>query len=76
MHILARFTIFIYVHLFKYCAGVVLSLSVPVVYDKYQGHIDEKLLVANRVIQTQYRKIDDSILKKLPLRSNKEKKVQ
>ncbi|PQM38078.1 reticulon-like protein B11 [Prunus yedoensis var. nudiflora] len=56
--------------------GVVLSLSVPVVYDKYQGHIDEKLLVANRVIQTQYRKIDDSILKKIPLRSNKEKKVQ
>ncbi|KAM1030999.1 hypothetical protein FF1_034795 [Malus domestica] len=56
--------------------GVLLSLSVPVLYDKYQDHIDDKLHVANRVIQAQYRKIDDSILKKIPLRSNKEKKLQ
>ncbi|KAF2321042.1 hypothetical protein GH714_033107 [Hevea brasiliensis] len=56
--------------------GVLLSLSVPVLYDKYQHHIDEKLSVTHRIIQTQYRKIDDSLLKKIPLPSSKEKKIQ
>lgn len=45
-------------------------------YDKYQHHIDDKLSVAHRTIQTQYRKLDESILKKLPMQLNKEKKVQ
>ncbi|KAG8650772.1 reticulon-like protein B11 [Manihot esculenta] len=56
--------------------GVLLSFSVPVLYDKYQHHIDEKLSVTHRIIQTQYRKIDDSLLKKIPLPSGKEKKFQ
>jgi hypothetical protein len=56
--------------------GVLLSLSVPLVYDKYQDHINEKLLVTQRVIQTQYRKIDETILKKIPIGLNKEKKLQ
>ncbi|XVF01325.1 hypothetical protein REPUB_Repub04eG0078200 [Reevesia pubescens] len=56
--------------------GVILSLSVPVIYDKYQHHINEKLYVTHRVIQTQYRKIDETVLRKLPLPSNKEKKMQ
>ncbi|XWS68080.1 hypothetical protein CRYUN_Cryun04dG0059500 [Craigia yunnanensis] len=56
--------------------GVILSLSVPVVYDKYQHHIDEKLSVTHRIIQTQYRKIDERVLRKLPLPSSKEKKMQ
>ncbi|KDP45899.1 hypothetical protein JCGZ_15459 [Jatropha curcas] len=55
--------------------GVLLSFSVPVLYDKYQHHIDEKLLVTHRMIQTQYRKLDDSLLKKIQLPSNKDKKV-
>lgn len=76
MHVLERFTIFMHGHFFNSNAGVLLSLSVPVLYDKYQDHIDDKLHVANRVIQAQYRKIDDSILKKIPLQSNKEKKLQ
>ncbi|MBA0614140.1 hypothetical protein Godav_014469 [Gossypium davidsonii] len=50
--------------------GVILSLSVPVVYDKYQHFIDEKLCVTRRFIQTQYRKIDEMVLRKLPLPSN------
>ncbi|TYI94987.1 hypothetical protein E1A91_D02G245800v1 [Gossypium mustelinum] len=50
--------------------GVILSLSVPVVYDKYQHFIDEKLCVTRRFIQTQYRKIDEVVLRKLPLPSN------
>ncbi|KAK8364214.1 hypothetical protein V6Z11_A03G217700 [Gossypium hirsutum] len=50
--------------------GVILSLSVPVVYDTYQHFIDEKLYVTRRFIQTQYRKIDEMVLRKLPLPSN------
>ena len=57
-------------------AGVLLSLSVPVVYDKFQDHIDEKLCVIHRILQTQYRKIDEKLLKKIPLPLNKEKKIQ
>ncbi|XWS39906.1 hypothetical protein CRYUN_Cryun18bG0094900 [Craigia yunnanensis] len=56
--------------------GVILGLSVPVVYDKYQHHIDEKLSVAHTIILTQYRKIDETVLRKFPLPSNKEKKMQ
>uniref|UniRef100_A0A6M2EFM4 Reticulon-like protein n=1 Tax=Populus davidiana TaxID=266767 RepID=A0A6M2EFM4_9ROSI len=56
--------------------GVLLILSVPLVYDKYQHPIDEKLCLANKIIQAQYMKIDDAILKKTPLPSNKEKKTQ
>lgn len=59
-----------------YYAGVILSLSVPVLYDKYQEHIDEKLCVTHKVIQAQYRKIDENLLKKLPLPQNKEKKLE
>ncbi|XP_050364785.1 reticulon-like protein B11 [Argentina anserina] len=56
--------------------GILLSLSVPVLYDKFQHHIDDKLSVAHRSIETQYRKLDESILKKLPMQSNKQKKLQ
>ncbi|KAF9665983.1 hypothetical protein SADUNF_Sadunf16G0181700 [Salix dunnii] len=56
--------------------GVLLSLSVPLVYDKYQHHIDEKFCLAHKIIQEQYKKIDDAVLKKIPLPSYKEKKTQ
>ncbi|KAH9695364.1 hypothetical protein WN943_024349 [Citrus x changshan-huyou] len=56
--------------------GVLLSLSVPVLYEKFQDHIDEKLCKIQRVIQMQYRKIDESLLKKIPLPQNKQKKTQ
>jgi hypothetical protein len=54
--------------------GVLLSLSVPVLYEKYQDQVDEKLTVAHKMIQTQYRKLDDNVLRKIPL--NREKKTQ
>ncbi|GKV26391.1 hypothetical protein SLEP1_g35708 [Rubroshorea leprosula] len=56
--------------------GVLLSLSVPVLYEKFQDHIDTKLCVTHRIIQTQYKKIDENVLKKIPLSLNKEKKIQ
>ncbi|CAI0557592.1 unnamed protein product [Linum tenue] len=56
-------------------AGILLSLSIPVVYDKFQHQIDEKLVVAQRILEAQQRKIDETLLKKLPRPSQKEKKV-
>ncbi|KAJ4830732.1 hypothetical protein Tsubulata_015606 [Turnera subulata] len=56
--------------------GVLLSLSLPFLYDKFQHPIDEKLVVAHRVIHSQYRKLDDTIIKKILLPPNKEKKTQ
>ncbi|XP_039047258.1 reticulon-like protein B10 [Hibiscus syriacus] len=56
--------------------GVIFILSVPLVYDKFQHQIDEKLSVADRTIQEQFRKIDETVLSRLPFFSNKEKKMQ
>ncbi|KAF1878748.1 hypothetical protein Lal_00047420 [Lupinus albus] len=52
--------------------SVLLSLSVPLLYDKYQDQIDEKLYLVHGIIQTHYRKIHTIVLSKIP----KEKKVQ
>ncbi|KAA8536231.1 hypothetical protein F0562_028709 [Nyssa sinensis] len=56
--------------------GVLLGLSIPVLYDKYQDQVDGKLIVAHKIIQAQYRKIDDNILRKIPMPLNKKKKIQ
>ncbi|KAK1291675.1 Reticulon-like protein B11 [Acorus calamus] len=56
--------------------GVVVSFTIPVMYDKYQDLVDEKLNVAHKVIQKQYRKIDDCILSKISGPVNKDKKTQ
>ncbi|GFY90031.1 hypothetical protein Acr_07g0002280 [Actinidia rufa] len=56
--------------------GVLLSLSVPLLYEKYQDQVDEKLIVACKIIQTQYRKIDDNVLTKITIPLNKDKKTQ
>lgn len=56
--------------------GILLSLSVPLLYDTYQDKIDEKLRVAHKIIQTQYRKLDENVLRRIPLPKNKEKKTQ
>lgn len=57
-------------------SGILFSLSVPLLYDKYQDQIDDKLIIAQKVIQTQYRKIDDNVLRKISRPLNKEKKTQ
>ncbi|KAK3017063.1 hypothetical protein RJ639_006994 [Escallonia herrerae] len=56
--------------------GVVLSLSLPMLYDKYQDQIDDKLIVAHKFFQAQYKTLDDNILRKIPLPVKKEKKTQ
>ncbi|KAL3506547.1 hypothetical protein ACH5RR_031929 [Cinchona calisaya] len=57
-------------------AGVLISLSMPLLYDKYQDQIDSKLIVVYDLVQVQYRKLDHAILKKIPGALNKEKKTQ
>lgn len=56
--------------------GVLLSLSVPVLYEKRQDQIDDKLSIVHSVFQAQYRKLDDIILSKIPFPRSKEKKTQ
>ncbi|GAA0155161.1 hypothetical protein Leryth_011554 [Lithospermum erythrorhizon] len=48
--------------------GVLLCLSVPLVYDKYQERIEDKLVAVISNVQAQYRKI--------PLSLSKDKKTQ
>ncbi|KAL1222451.1 Reticulon-like protein B10 [Cardamine amara subsp. amara] len=57
--------------------GVVLSLLIPLLYERYQDHIDDKLSLAHRIVQTQYRKIDERLLQKIVAKpTNKIKKMQ
>ncbi|KAL0906463.1 hypothetical protein M5K25_024960 [Dendrobium thyrsiflorum] len=51
--------------------GVVLSLTVPALYEKYQDLIDEKLCLAHSVLLKQY----DNALSRTLRQSNKEKKL-
>ncbi|KAF7127386.1 hypothetical protein RHSIM_Rhsim11G0160200 [Rhododendron simsii] len=59
---------------FDFSSGILLSLSVPVLYEKYQDLVDEKLIVAHKIIQTWYQNLDDNFLRKIPVPCNKEKK--
>lgn len=56
--------------------GVLLSLSLPVLYDKYQDQIDDRLCVVHGIIHQQHQKIRSIVLSKIPKLSSKEKKVQ
>ncbi|XP_057963533.1 reticulon-like protein B11 [Malania oleifera] len=66
---LANFLTLVYI-------GFFFSFSVPFLYDKYQDHIDDKLSIACKIIKTQYKKIDDNILRRIPIPIHKEKKTQ
>lgn len=57
---------------FDIIAGVILSLTVPALYDKYQGHVDEKLGMAHKLLLKQY----DNILSRGTRKEAKEKKTQ
>ncbi|PSS02681.1 Reticulon-like protein [Actinidia chinensis var. chinensis] len=56
--------------------GVLLSLSVPVLYEKYQDKVDKKLIVAHKIIQTQYQKLDDNVLRRIPMPLFNERKIK
>ncbi|KAI9100745.1 hypothetical protein K1719_024107 [Acacia pycnantha] len=55
---------------------VLLSLSVPSLYDKYQDHIDDKLYMIHWKIRTLCGKLDSNPLRKILLPSNKAKKME
>lgn len=57
-------------------SGVLLSLSLPVLYDKYQDRIDEKIHVVHGVAHPHYQKIHSIVLSIIPNSAKKEKKVQ
>lgn len=52
--------------------GVLLAITIPAIYDKYQEHIDQKVGMAHNVVLKQY----ESILDRGQGRSTKEKKTQ
>lgn len=57
-------------------AGIILALSVPFWYDKYQDHINLRLFIAHEIAQTQLKRIEETILKKISLSAKKEKKIE
>ncbi|KAL6013324.1 hypothetical protein ACLOJK_003817 [Asimina triloba] len=56
--------------------ATVLALTVPALYDKYQDHVDEKLCATHKVLLRGYRKIYDTVLRKLPVPLIRKKKIQ
>lgn len=66
---LANFLTLVYI-------GIILSLSVPVFFDKYQEQIDDKLSIACKFTEPHYKKIEGCILRKIPMDLNKNKKIQ
>ncbi|WOL19094.1 reticulon-like protein B11 [Canna indica] len=52
--------------------GVILAITIPSIYDKYQDHIDEKLGVAHNVVMKQY----GTVLSRVQAQTTKEKKIQ
>ena len=56
-------------------AGVLLSLSVPFLYDTFQAQVDEKLIVVHKYMSTVFKKVD-LILQNIPMSQNKQKKTE
>ncbi|XP_047322915.1 reticulon-like protein B11 [Impatiens glandulifera] len=55
--------------------GILVSLSLPALYEKYQDPVDDKLTVAHKMIETQCRSFDDKILRRIKMPFQKEKKI-
>ncbi|XP_071691715.1 reticulon-like protein B10 [Rutidosis leptorrhynchoides] len=55
--------------------GVLLSLSVPYLYETFQGQVDEKFIVVRKYMSTIFEKVDP-ILQKIPTSLNKQKKTE
>lgn len=65
---LTDFITFVYI-------GVLLSLSFPVFYEKYQDPLDEVLFLLRKIVRVQWRNFDKSVLSKIPMPTHKEKKT-
>ncbi|KAK9061357.1 hypothetical protein SSX86_018538 [Deinandra increscens subsp. villosa] len=65
--------------LFNFCTliyiGVLLSLSVPFLYDTFQDQVDEKLIVVHKNMNTLLKKAD-LILENIPMSQKKQKKTE
>lgn len=60
----------------KLFTGIIVSLSAPVLYEKYQDLIDERLSVIHCVVLKRYGDVHKMVLSRVPLSSLKEKKIQ
>lgn len=56
-----------------FISGVLLSLSIPFLYDTFQAQVDEKLIVVHKNMSTVFNKVD-LILQKVPISHKKQKK--
>ncbi|XAR72936.1 hypothetical protein NMG60_11019746 [Bertholletia excelsa] len=52
--------------------GILLGLSVPFLYEKYQNQVDEKLIAVHKL----WGRIDNNVLRNIPLPRNKLKKIE
>ncbi|KAF5786921.1 hypothetical protein HanRHA438_Chr10g0459501 [Helianthus annuus] len=55
--------------------GVLVSLSVPLLYDTFQPQIDEKLIVVHKNMSVVFKKVD-LILQNIPVSQKKQKKTE
>ncbi|KAF6136425.1 hypothetical protein GIB67_019308 [Kingdonia uniflora] len=71
------FNFLTFVYMGEFCVeiitGVLFSLSIPVLCNKYQDTVDDKLSLTHRVLSKQYRKLDEKFLSKIPKPSKKKK---
>jgi hypothetical protein len=58
--------------LYWHCAGLLVSLTIPALYNKYEDHVDRNAEIAHKQIVKQYRNLDVNVLSKIPRGFSKE----
>jgi len=56
--------------------GLLISLTIPALYNKYEDHVDRNAEIAHKQIVKQYRNLDANVLSKIPRGFSKDKKMQ
>ncbi|CAN6482376.1 unnamed protein product [Victoria cruziana] len=56
--------------------GIVISFTIPALYEKYQDRVDEKLSAAQSAVLKQYRNVHGAVLSRISSSAGKEKKTQ
>jgi hypothetical protein len=56
--------------------GIVLALTLPFIYDKYEDVIDHHANRISEQAQAHYKKLDENVFSKIPKAPVKEKKIQ
>ncbi|KAF3788343.1 Reticulon-like protein B11 [Nymphaea thermarum] len=56
--------------------GIIISFTIPALYEKYQDRVDERLSATQNVVVKQYRNVHGAVLSRIPSSARKEKKTQ